>query len=91
LKIKAGGGHGGHNGIRHIKEVLGTGDFVRVKAGVGRGNEKADVSGHVLNRFNAAERKSLENFLAGTAEAVEKIIASSVQEAMNAYNNRDFS
>ena len=91
LKIKAGGGHGGHNGIRHIKEVLGTGDFIRVKAGVGRGNERSDVSDHVLSRFNAAERKRLENFLAGTVEAVEKIIASSVQEAMNAYNNSDFS
>ena len=91
LKIKAGGGHGGHNGIRHIKEVLGTGDFTRVKAGVGRGNERGDVSDHVLSRFNAAERKRLENFLMGTAEAVEKIIASGVQDSMNAYNNKDFS
>ncbi len=91
LKIKAGGGHGGHNGIRHIREVLGTGDFVRVKAGVGRGSEKGDVSGHVLSRFNAAERKSLESFLAGICEAVEKIVDSSVHEAMNAYNNSDYS
>lgn len=91
LKIKSGGGHGGQNGIRHIKEVLGTGDFVRVKAGVGRGNERGDVSGHVLSRFNAAERKKLEDFLMGTSEAVEKIIESGVPEAMNAYNNKDFS
>lgn len=36
IKIKMGGGHGGQNGIRHIREVLGTGDFVRVKVGIGR-------------------------------------------------------
>lgn len=91
LKIKAGGGHGGHNGIRHIKEVLGTGAFARVKVGVGRGGERGDVSGHVLSRFNSAERKSLENVLIGSVETIEKIIESGVQEAMNAYNNKDFS
>ena len=91
LKIKDGGGHGGQNGIRHIKEVLCTGEFIRVKVGIGRPRENADVSDHVLSRFSAAERKSLENLLMGACEAVEKIIASSVQEAMNAYNNSDFS
>jgi len=91
LKIKSGGGHGGHNGIRHIKEVLGTGDFIRVRVGVGRPDESGDVSGHVLSRFNAAERKALDGYLIGVASAVEKIIASGVQEAMNAYNNKDFS
>ena len=91
LKIKSGGGHGGQNGIRHIKEVLGTGDFIRVKAGIGRPNENGDVSGHVLSRFNAAERKNLESYLIGIANAVEKIIESSVSEAMNAYNNKGFS
>ena len=91
LKIKTGGGHGGQNGIRHIKEVLGTGEFIRVKAGIGRPREEGDVSSHVLSRFNAAERKSLESYLVGVADAVEKIVASSVPEAMNAYNNRNFS
>ena len=91
LKLKQGGGHGGQNGIRHIKEVLGTGDFVRVKAGIGRPQADDDVSGHVLSRFNAAERKSLEHYLSAAADAVEKIISSGVQEAMNAFNNKDFS
>lgn len=91
VKIKAGGGHGGHNGIRHIREVLGTGEFVRVKAGVGRPREGGDVSGHVLNRFNAVERKKLDDVLSGVSETVEKIIESGVQEAMNAFNNKDFS
>ena len=91
LKIKSNGGHGGHNGIRHIKEVLGTGDFIRVKVGVGRPSENGDVADHVLSRFNAAERKSLDNCLIGMAGAVEQIIESGVQEAMNAYNNKDLS
>jgi len=91
LKIKSGGGHGGQNGIRHIKEVLGTGEFCRVKIGIGRPRASGDVSDHVLSHFSAAERKSLENVLMGACEAVEKIISSSVLEAMNAYNNSDFS
>ena len=91
LKIKAGGGHGGQNGIRHIKQVLGTGDFVRVKVGIGRPRESGDVSGHVLSRFNAGERKSLENVLSGASEAVEMIVESSIQESMNAFNNKDYS
>ena len=91
LKIKSGGGHGGQNGVRHIKEVLGTGDFTRVKVGIGRPRTSGDVSDHVLSRFNAAERKSLEDILSGVSEAVEKIIENGVQEAMNAYNNKDLS
>ncbi|PLY01072.1 MAG: aminoacyl-tRNA hydrolase [Desulfuromonas sp.] len=91
LKIKTGGGHGGHNGIRHIREVLGTGDFIRVKVGVGRGDERSDVSSHVLSRFNTVERKSLETVLTGVCEAIEEIIDNGVQEAMNAYNNKDLS
>jgi len=89
LKIRPGGGHGGHNGIRHIKEVLATGDFTRVKVGVGRPHASGDVSDHVLSRFSATERKSLEGCLFGVAEAVEKIIESGVPEAMNAFNNKD--
>ena len=90
MKIKTGGGHGGQNGIRHIREVLGTGDFVRVKVGVGRPVGHSDVSSHVLSRFNATERKSLENVLAAVADSVETILDKSVLDAMNAFNNKNF-
>ena len=90
MKIKSGGGHGGQNGIRHIREVLGTGDFVRVKVGVGRPVGDQDVSGHVLSRFNATERKSLDLLLSSVADAVETILDKGVLDAMNAFNNKNF-
>jgi len=90
LKIRAGGGHGGHNGIRHIREVLGTGDFVRVKVGIGRPQGGRDVSGHVLSRFGAAERATLEALLDGSVDCIRLILERGVQEAMNAFNNRNF-
>jgi len=89
LKIKAGGGHGGHNGIRSICGVLGRGDFVRVKVGVGRPPAGGDVAGYVLSPFCAAERGKLENVVVNSAIAVETILASGVPQAMNEFNNRD--
>jgi PTH1 family peptidyl-tRNA hydrolase len=88
IKIKMGGGHGGQNGIRHIREVLGTGDFVRVKVGIGRPSGGGDVSSHVLSRFSASERKQLDDVLAGAADAVEIILAKGVLNAMSAFNNK---
>lgn len=89
LKIKAGGGHGGHNGIRSIREVLGSGDFVRVKVGVGRPVAGGDVAGHVLRPFAAEERNQLDNVLANSAGAVEALLSGGLQPAMNEFNNRD--
>jgi len=88
LRIKAGGGHGGHNGIRSVREVLGTGDFIRVKVGVGRPVE-GDVAGYVLRPFSADERKKLDTVISNAAAAVEFLVSQGVQKAMNEYNNRD--
>ncbi len=90
LRIKVGGGHGGHNGIRSIRATLGTGDFVRVKLGVGRPHPDGDVAGYVLSPFSAMERSSLEDVLTNSAKAVETIISQGTQQAMNEFNNRDF-
>ena len=90
MKIKTGGGHGGQNGIRHIREVLGSGDFVRVKVGVGRPIGNPDVSSHVLSRFSATERKKLDDVLAGVSDSVEMILDKGVLDAMNAFNNKNF-
>ncbi len=88
LKIKSGGGHGGQNGVRHIREVLGTGDFVRVKVGIGRPVGDKDVAGYVLSRFNTAERQQLDTVIAGVADAVEFILDKGVLSAMNTFNNK---
>ena len=91
LKFKCGGGHGGHNGIRHICQVLGHGDFVRCKIGVGRPAEGGEVVSHVLKPFNAAERKSLDRLLDGAVEALQVVIGQGLAAAMNEFNNRDLS
>jgi PTH1 family peptidyl-tRNA hydrolase len=89
LRIKVGGGHGGHNGIRSIRAALGTGDFIRVKLGVGRPHPGGDVAGYVLSPFSAVERSRLEDVLENSAKAVETIISQGTQQAMNEFNNRE--
>jgi len=91
LKFKSGGGHGGHNGIRHILQVLGHGDFVRCKIGVGRPVAGGDVVNHVLKSFSATERKGLDQLLDGAVEALQVLICKGLPTAMNEFNNRDLS
>jgi PTH1 family peptidyl-tRNA hydrolase len=89
LRIRAGGGHGGHNGIRSIREVLGTADFLRVKVGVGRPPAGGDVSAWVLGGFGAEERKRLGCVTETSAKAVETVVVRGLQCAMNEFNNKD--
>ncbi len=89
LRIRCGGGHGGHNGIRSIREVLGTGDFVRLKVGVGRPPAGGDVSGWVLAPFGAEERRYLDELLDLCASALETILSKGASQAMNKFNNRN--
>jgi PTH1 family peptidyl-tRNA hydrolase len=89
LRIKVGGGHGGHNGLRSITAALGHGDFIRVRVGVGRPPAGGDVSGYVLSRFASAERQALPDLLDQAAAAVEAILARGSAAAMNEFNGRD--
>lgn len=89
LRIKAGGGHGGHNGLRSINASLGHGDFLRMRLGVGRPPAGGDVSGYVLSRFAAAERNLLNEYLDAAVEALELLLRRGPNEAMNSYNNRE--
>lgn len=89
LRIKVGGGHGGHNGIRSISEVLGRSDYIRVKLGIGRPPPGGDVSDYVLSNFAAAEQARLAVLIASAAEAVELILRENVAVAMNRFNSRD--
>jgi len=89
LRIKVGGGHGGHNGLRSITEALGHGDFVRVRLGIGRPPAGGDVSGYVLSRFNSVERQALDELLDRAAAAVETILMRGSAAAMNEFNGRD--
>ncbi|HYU15822.1 MAG TPA: aminoacyl-tRNA hydrolase [Candidatus Acidoferrum sp.] len=87
LRLKAGGGHGGHNGVRSVVEQLGTGDFLRVRVGVGR-PEKAQgqVTGHVLGDFPAEMDADVAQLVARAADAVEAILERGIRAAMNDFN-----
>ncbi len=91
LRFKVGGGHGGHNGLRDISSALGSGDFVRLRIGVGRPPAGGDVSRHVLRDFSPIEKSQLDDLLVIAAEALEMLLDQGVSAAMNAFNGRDIS
>jgi len=86
LRIKTQGGHGGHNGLKSILDILGTDRFVRIRMGVGRPREK-DAANHVLSSFTAEERPLVEEMIARAAEAVELVVKGEVAQAMNRFHN----
>ena len=73
IKLKSGGGHGGHNGVRDIAAAIGTPDFVRVRVGIGRPPGRQPAADFVLRDFSADERKVLPNLLSDAADAVELV------------------
>jgi PTH1 family peptidyl-tRNA hydrolase len=89
LRIKIGGGHGGHNGLRSIAGSLAETEYNRLRMGVGRPPTGGDVSRYVLSCFNAAERAQLHEYIEKAADALELLVQKGPQEAMNLYNNRD--
>ena len=86
VRIKKGGGLGGHNGLRSITSHVGTQEFIRVRLGVGKPSNKEQGANHVLSKVPAAERKVLDVAVNIAADAVLKIIADGVDAAMNMYN-----
>lgn len=74
LKLKIGGGHGGHNGIRDVAKALGTADFPRVRVGIGRPPGRQDPADWVLDPFSSAERTQLPLVVGDAADAVEKLV-----------------
>ncbi len=83
LRVKAGGGHGGHNGLRSIFEHYGR-DFNRIRCGIGRPerDSERDVTGWVLGDFNADQRQGLPPLIDAAADAVELVIRDGVEHAM---------
>lgn len=74
LRLKLGGGEGGHNGLRSITRSLGTRDYLRVRVGVGRPPGRMDAADYVLRDFSGAERKALGVLLEEAADAVELLV-----------------
>ncbi|MDP2311337.1 MAG: aminoacyl-tRNA hydrolase [Pseudomonadota bacterium] len=85
LRVRVGGGHGGHNGIRDIHRLVGT-EFVRVRVGVGRPPEKMDPADWVLAPWSAAESAALDPLLDSAVDAVESVVRVGVTQTMNTFN-----
>jgi len=86
LRIRPGGGHGGHNGIRSIIDCTGSADFARVKLGVGRPPDGVSAPDHVLAPFGAEEAKALPEFVERATEAALAVIEEGAARAMNRFN-----
>jgi PTH1 family peptidyl-tRNA hydrolase len=74
IKLKTGGGHGGHNGVRDVAKALGTPEFARVRVGIGRPSGRQDPADWVLDPFGVSERKTLPILVSDAADAIEQLV-----------------
>lgn len=88
MKLKLGGGLAGNNGLKSIKAHLHTGDFGRIRIGIGKPPGRSEGANHVLKKPGKAERAELDVIVQEAADAVEAIIAEGFPAAMNRYNTR---
>jgi PTH1 family peptidyl-tRNA hydrolase len=88
LRTRAAGSAGGHNGLKSVVEALGTGEFARLRVGVGRGDARHDLADHVLAKFELPERPAVAEAIDRAANAVELFVAEGIQPVMNRFNRK---
>lgn len=86
IKLKIGGGHGGHNGVRDVAKALDTPEFTRVRVGIGRPPGRQDAADWVLDPFGAAERARLPLLIGDAADAVELVVDEGLLAAQQRYH-----
>lgn len=89
IKLKQGGGHGGHNGLRDIAKALGTPEFLRVRIGIGRPPGRQDPADYVLKPFASTERDALAVLLEDAADAAEQVADEGLLAAQQRFHGRD--
>jgi len=82
VKIKCGGGHAGHNGLRDIHAQLGSADYWRLRLGIGHPGVKAEVVDYVLRKPTAEHRELIEQTIARSVEALDLLLAGEMERAM---------
>ena len=87
LRVKLGGGDNGHNGLRSMRSSLGTGDFYRVRCGIGRPPGRQDVSDFVLSDYSTVERKELAFHVVDAADAVECLVTEGLEKTQQRFNS----
>jgi len=86
LRLKRGGGDGGHNGLRSLTGALGNREYARVRIGIGRPPGRQDPADYVLREWSAAERKELPLVIDQAADAVETLLTQGLDAAQNEFN-----
>ena len=87
LRVKLGGGDNGHNGLKSLRSSFGTGDFFRVRAGIGRPPGRQEVADFVLSGYSSIERKELPFQVDTAADAVESLIQQGLARTQGAFNS----
>jgi PTH1 family peptidyl-tRNA hydrolase len=87
LRVKFGGGDNGHNGLRSIRKALGSGDYFRVRVGVGRPPGRQSPADFVLSDYSAAERKVLPFQVDKAADAVESLVTDGLAVTQSRFNS----
>jgi PTH1 family peptidyl-tRNA hydrolase len=88
VRLKKGGGEGGHNGLRSISSALGTKDYLRVRVGIGRPPGRMDAADFVLRDFSAAERKELPFLVGDAADAAAMVVTLGLVAAQQKFHSR---
>ncbi len=87
VRLKKGGGEGGHNGLRSISSALGTKDYLRVRIGIGRPPGRMEAADFVLRDFSVTERKELPFLIGDAADAVEQLVAEGLVAAQQRWHS----
>jgi peptidyl-tRNA hydrolase, PTH1 family len=88
VRLKRGGGEGGHNGLRSITRSAGSKEYLRVRVGIGRPPGRQDAADFVLRDFSSTERKELDLVLVEAADALELLLAKGLEAAQNEVHPR---
>ncbi|MBW3663133.1 MAG: aminoacyl-tRNA hydrolase [Actinobacteria bacterium] len=86
LRLKVGGGPGGHNGLKDIDRALGTRQYLRVRIGIGRPPGRMDPADYVLRRFDPAERTEIDVTIEHAADAVLSLVRDGLEPTQNRYH-----
>lgn len=87
MRLKLGGGDNGHNGLKSVRASLGSGEFHRLRVGIGRPPGRQDPAAFVLRDFSAAERKELDLVVDRAADAAEALLADGLDQAQQRFNS----
>ena len=88
VRLKDGGGHAGHNGLRSLMQELGGGSFVRLRIGIGR-PQHGDAADYVLSNFSREEQLLFYRILDGAVEAIQLLLREGLPKAMSLCNSRN--